>query len=143
MADIGILSGDLSTTIAPTDVSVGTSVTPTDIGSGVIPTGVSFTDISDIPGKAGTAAVLLVSNVTSSVKSRLPAIVISSLALICGLAWDSFFNALINNYVPIKYRTAYSAWIKIAYAFFLTAVIVSVIGLIMYYVPNIDKSMRR
>ncbi len=87
-------------------------------------------------GVVGDKSTIVIANVASNVKARLPTIVASSLSLIAGLAWNSFFNSVINYYVPNEYRIKYSAWIKIAYAFFLTCIIIIVINIILYYMPS-------
>jgi hypothetical protein len=86
-------------------------------------------------GSIGDTTTVALANVATNVRAKLPTIMASSLSLIAGLAWNSFFNSLITYYVPEEYRQSYSAWIKVAYAFILTIIIIAVIGIIFYYLP--------
>ncbi len=109
------------------------NIATSDIGSS------TYDLASSTIGAVGDTSTVVIANVASNVKARLPMIIASSLSLIAGLAWNSFFNSIINYYVPNEYRVKYSAWIKVAYAFLLTSIIIIVINIILYYMPSNKK----
>lgn len=104
----------------------------------ISPSSTNYDFATSTIGTLSDTSTVVLANVASNVKVRLPMIVASSLSLIAGLAWNSFFNSIINYYVPEEYRKTYSAWIKVIYAFILTAIIIIVISIILYYMPS-DK----
>lgn len=65
-------------------------------------------------------------------KKQMPTIIIASLTLTASLAWNDGFKALIDQYVPAQYRNAANAWLKVAYAFVLTAIIIFIITIILW-----------
>jgi hypothetical protein len=106
----------------------------TDIGFSTGDVGTSID-----PSAIGNTAVVMVANITGTVKARLIPIVATSLLFVGGLSWNNFFNALINYYIPEKYRKAYSGWIKLAYALALTSLIILIISAMAYYMPSNEK----
>ena len=85
------------------------------------------------------AQIVAVYSIATNVKSKLPAIIIASLTLIAGLAWNDAFTAIVNYYVPEKYRDTNSAWIKLIYALIFTIVVIIIISIILYWVPIKNK----
>lgn len=83
----------------------------------------------NIVGTVEKSSKILISNV----KDRLGTIVIGSLTLIAGLVWNEAFNAIINNYVPVEYRSANNAKVKFIYAFVLTIVVIIIISVLLQY----------
>lgn len=104
-----------------------------DVGATDI--GTTYNLATSTIGTIGDTTTVAIANVATNVKAKLPLIMASSLSLIAGLAWNSFFSSFIDYYVPEKYRVSYSAWIKLAYAFILTIIIIFVISIILYYLP--------
>lgn len=78
---------------------------------------------------------LLSPDIKDNMQKKLPTIIIGSLTLIAGLAWNEAFTALINQYVPEKYKNGKNAWFKILYAFILTLIIIIAITLILRFSP--------
>lgn len=76
----------------------------------------------------------------SNVATKLPTIIIASLTLVAGLAWNDGFQAIIDQYVPEKYQKSHNAWFKILYAFLLTLIIVIVITIILMVSPNVNTT---
>lgn len=60
----------------------------------------------------------------SSLSSQLKPVVLvaSAVVIVISLAWDNAITALINQYIPQEYANSKNAWVKIAYAVFLTIV---------------------
>lgn len=58
----------------------------------------------------------------SSLSSQLKPVVLvaSAVVIVISLAWDNAITALINQYIPQEYANSKNAWVKIAYAVFLT-----------------------
>jgi hypothetical protein len=63
-----------------------------------------------------------------NIQKTLPAIIIGSLTIVAGLAWNNAFIAIINQYIPADNQT--NAWFKVVYAFVLTMIIIVVISVI-------------
>ncbi|AYV82033.1 MAG: hypothetical protein Homavirus3_11 [Homavirus sp.] len=76
------------------------------------------------------------SNITSNIKSATPAIIIGSLVFINGLIWNDTFNAIINYYVPDKYKKSDNVLYRVLYATIMTIIMVIIISLIIKYSPN-------
>lgn len=74
--------------------------------------------------------------VTSNVYKYMPTFIVSALLLLVAGAWNTTIQTTIDNYVPVSTRNKYNAWTKIVYAFVLSVVIVIIIALINYYLPN-------
>jgi hypothetical protein len=75
-------------------------------------------------------------DVKQNLKDKYPTIIIGSLTLVAGLAWNDGFTALIDQYVPDKYKKGNNAWFKILYASVLTFIIVILITVILKFVPS-------
>lgn len=75
-------------------------------------------------------------DVKENMAKKLPTIIIGSLSLVAGLAWNDGFSSLINQYVPEKYKGKDNAWFKIIYAFVLTIFIVIAITMILRFSPK-------
>lgn len=73
------------------------------------------------------------SEIHNNVKTRMPTIIIGSLTLIAGLAWNDAFKALIDYYVPEKYKNKTNAWFKLFYAFILTVIIIIAISIVLKF----------
>ncbi len=71
------------------------------------------------------------SEIQNNLKNRMPTIIIGSLSLIAGLAWNDAFKALIDQYIPEKYKNKTNAWFKMLYAFILTVIIIIVISIVL------------
>src|SRR5271168_1928253 len=93
--------------------------------------------VSDKGSKLAKSVVGTVSSstyfVTSNVKQKMPGIIIASLTLVAGLAWNSAFQSLINYYVPQQYQSSYNSLIQLAYAFTLTIIIIIVIAVVLKF----------
>ena len=76
------------------------------------------------------------SDVKNDISKQLPSIVIGSLTLVAGLAWNNAIQASINYYVPEKYRETNVVFAKICYAFILTMIIIAIIGIISKFKKN-------
>lgn len=72
-------------------------------------------------------------DIKANISKQLPTIMIGSLTLIAGLAWNEAFQKLINYYVPEKYRGKDNVWFKVCYAFILTVTIIIVITVILKF----------
>ena len=92
--------------------------------------------IPDSIDNINDTTVLVLSNMAMNVQQKLPAIIISSLTLIAGLAWNAAFTAIMNYYIPENVRQQYSAWVKLLYAFVFTIIVVIVISIILYFAPT-------
>ena len=76
-----------------------------------------------------------VKHVNSTLRKQMPTIIVGSLTLIATLAWNDAFRALIDQYIPEKYRNGKNAWFKILYALILTTIIVIIISIILRASP--------
>ena len=94
--------------------------------------------VSDTGSKLAKTVVGTTYFVTSNVKQKMPGIVIASLTLVAGLAWNSAFQSLINYYVPQQYQSSYNSLIQLTYALTLTIVIIIVIAVILRFFPGPD-----
>lgn len=69
----------------------------------------------------------------SNLKKRLPTIVVGSLTLIAGIAWNNGFKALIDQYIPPEYSSSRNVKIKFFYALLLTIIIIIIISILIKY----------
>lgn len=69
-------------------------------------------------------------SVQRNLRSKTPEIIIGSLSLIAGLAWNNAFSTLINHYFPVGASSG-SYLFKFLYAIVITIIFVAVITLIV------------
>lgn len=69
----------------------------------------------------------------SNLKNRLPTIIIGSLTLMSGIAWNNGLKALIDQYVPPEYSASKNVKVKFIYAFLLTIIIIIIISFLVKY----------
>jgi hypothetical protein len=72
----------------------------------------------------------------STLKQRIPLILIAALTLVAVLSWNESANALINQYIPPEYSKSTNVKYKLLYSFLLTVTIVIIIGLLTKYFPQ-------
>lgn len=72
----------------------------------------------------------IVSIFGENLKKKLPEIVVTSLTLIAGLAWNDAFNTLINHYNPTE-KTKGSYLYKFLYAFIITLLFIIIITVVL------------
>lgn len=85
---------------------------------------------SDIPETIIAAMPL---SLIKDVKSKMPTIIIGSLTLIAGLAWNDAFKAIIDYYVPVQYKNSANVWFKTFYAFILSTIIIILISILLKF----------
>jgi uncharacterized membrane protein YidH (DUF202 family) len=78
----------------------------------------------------------ITTKITKTIKSKIPAIIVGSLAFVAGLAWNEAIKGLIDYYAPNQYKNSKNAWIKVIYALILTIVIAIITGLIIAFGPD-------
>lgn len=71
-------------------------------------------------------------DITANLTSRLPTIMISSMTLVAGLAWNEAFKQLIDNYAPAALKGSQNVWYKMLYALIVTIAIVVVISFVTF-----------
>jgi hypothetical protein len=64
---------------------------------------------------------------------RLPAIIITSLTLTAGLAWNDVIQSIINYYVPENKKQEMNVWAKLMYVIILSIVIIIIIGVLVRF----------
>lgn len=64
---------------------------------------------------------------------RLPAIIITSLTLTAGLAWNDVIQSIINYYVPENKKQEMNVWAKLMYVIILSIVIIMIIGVLVRF----------
>lgn len=69
-------------------------------------------------------------NIGTNIMTSTPAIIISSLVFINGLVWNDTFKAILDYYIPEKYKNSKNVIYRLIYAFVLTAIIIVVITVI-------------
>lgn len=70
-------------------------------------------------------------NLTNTLSSRMPAIIITSLTLTAGLAWNDAIQSVINYYVPEDHKKSMNIWMKLLYVICLTIVIIIIITMLI------------
>lgn len=73
--------------------------------------------------------------------SRMPAILISSLTLTAGLAWNDTIQAFINYYLPEDSKNGINVWMKLIYVICLSIVIIIIIDFLVG-IENGAKSIK-
>lgn len=72
----------------------------------------------------------------NSIESKMPSIIISSLTIVAGLAWNDAIQSIINYYVPEKYRGQANVWTKLIYVIILTIIIIILIDVLIRLEKN-------
>lgn len=75
--------------------------------------------------------------VTKNMKLNTLAIVMSSLTVVAGLAWNDAIKAIIDKYIPPDYKKSKNVWVKALYALIVTLIVVFMISLILSYEKKI------
>jgi uncharacterized membrane protein len=83
--------------------------------------------------------VKLFSVMNENLRKKLPEIIITSVTLIAGMAWNDAFNTLINHYNPTE-KTAGSYIYKFIYAVAMTIFMVIMVSIILTLAAYFDGS---
>jgi hypothetical protein len=76
---------------------------------------------------------LELSKLQDSLSKRLPAIIITSLTLTAGLAWNDVIQLIINYYVPENKKQEMNVWAKLMYVIILSIIIIIIIGVLLRF----------
>jgi hypothetical protein len=70
-------------------------------------------------------------NLQNNLSNRMPSIIITSLTLTAGLAWNDAIQSVINYYIPEDRKKQMNIWMKLLYVICLTIVIIMIIGFLL------------
>jgi hypothetical protein len=73
--------------------------------------------------------------------SRMPAIIITSLTLTAGLAWNDTIQSFINYYIPEDSKKEMNIWMKLIYVICLSIVIIIIIDFLVR-IENNTKNIK-